>query len=384
MDQKRIMFYLIIRLWHLQMMNICLMMLLRMYNLVDKHYKKYILKNRSLVRHETRLEYLDSLIGSSDINCMDQLRMNKRTFGVLCELLRADRRVKKDGLMTLEEQVCMFLHTFSHHVKNRTIRSRFKQSGETISRYLNSVLHGVLRLQDNLLYVPEPVPNCLGALDETYIQVRVLENDKPRYRTRKSDIATNVLGVCSRDLKFIFVFRGWEGSASDSRVLRDAISNPNGLKVPRGCYYLVDAGYSNAEGFLSPYRGTRYHLKEWGQRIPSNRKEYFNMKHSCARNVIERCFGLLKVRWAILRSSSFYPLKTQCRIITACCLLHNLIRREMDIDPAECQFDIGAEVDETDRDDDIVNTIEASHEWTEYRNMLAMQMYNEWRQRRGL
>ena len=56
----------------------------------------------------------------------------------------------------------------------------------------------------------------------------------------------------------------------------------------------------------------------------------------------------------------------------------------MDVDPAECQFDNGTEVDENDRDDDIVNTIEASHEWTEYRNMLAMQMYNEQRQRRGL
>ncbi|KAL5570975.1 hypothetical protein UlMin_020572 [Ulmus minor] len=282
-----------------------------MYNLVDKHYKKYILKNRSLVRHETRLEYLDSLIGNSDINCVDQLRMNKRTFGVLCELLHASGRVKNDGLVTLEEQVCVFLHTLAHHVKNHTIRSRFKRSGETISRYFNSVLDGVLRLQDNLLCVLEPVPaDC--------------------------------------------------------------------------CYYLVYAGYSNAEGFLSPYRGTRYHLKEWGQIIPSNREEYFYMKHSCARNVIERCFGLLKVRWAILRSPSFYPLKTQCRIITACCLLHNLIRREIDVDPAKCQFDNGTEVDENDRDDDIVNTIEALHEWTEYRNMLAMQMYNEWRQRRGL
>ena len=86
------------------------------------------------------------------------------------------------------------------------------------------------------------------------------------------------------------------------------------------------------------------------------------MKHSCARNVIERCFGLLKVRWAILRSLSFYPIKTQYRIITACYLLHNLIRREMTVDLAECQLDNGTEVDENDRDDDIVNTIEASHE----------------------
>lgn len=74
----------------------------------------------------------------------------------------------------------------------------------------------------------------MGALDGTYIKVHVLDVDKPRYRTRKGDIATNVLGVCSRDMRFIFVLPGWEGSASDSRVLRDAIYRPHGLKVPTG------------------------------------------------------------------------------------------------------------------------------------------------------
>ena len=74
----------------------------------------------------------------------------------------------------------------------------------------------------------------MGALDETYIKVRILEKDKSRYRTRKGDIATNVLGVCSRDMEFIFVMSGWESSASDSRVLRDAISRSNGLRVPSG------------------------------------------------------------------------------------------------------------------------------------------------------
>lgn len=60
------------------------------------------------------------------------------------------------------------------------------------------------------------------------------EVDKPRYRTRKGKIATNVLGVCYRDMKFIFVLPGWEGSASDSRVLRDASNRKNGLKIPKG------------------------------------------------------------------------------------------------------------------------------------------------------
>lgn len=74
----------------------------------------------------------------------------------------------------------------------------------------------------------------MGALDGTYVRVRVAATDKPRYRTRKSDIATNVLGVCARDMQFIFVLPGWEGSASDSRVLRDAVTRPNGLRVPTG------------------------------------------------------------------------------------------------------------------------------------------------------
>ncbi|KAM2686718.1 hypothetical protein EV2_009577 [Malus domestica] len=114
-------------------------------------------------------------------------------------MLRDHGRVKLDGVVTMEEQVCMFLHILAHHVKNRTIGSRFCRSGESISRYFNSILHGVLRLQGRLLKVPEPIPNaypdpkwswfenCLGALDGTYINVHVPERDKPRYRSRKGD-----------------------------------------------------------------------------------------------------------------------------------------------------------------------------------------------------
>ena len=98
----------------------------------------------------------------------------------------------------------------------------------------------------------------------------------------------------------------------------------------------MDAGYSNSEGFLAPYRGQRYHLNEWRDgRQPANAHEYFNMKHSAARNVIERCFGQLKLRWAILRSPSFYPVRTHNRVIIACCLLHNLIKRENVVDPLD-------------------------------------------------
>ncbi|GKB34052.1 ALP1-like protein [Tanacetum coccineum] len=140
------------------------------------------------------------------------------------------------------------------------------------------------------------------------IRVRAPECDRKPYRTRKGEICTNVLGVCTRDLMFSYVLAGWEGSTSDSPVLRDAISRPNGLKVTRGSYYLCDAGYNNGNGFLL-FTWPTYLQDDWSH-PPTTAKELYNMKHSSARNVIERCFGLIKARWAILRDNCYHPIES--------------------------------------------------------------------------
>ncbi|KAL8508480.1 hypothetical protein ACS0TY_018926 [Phlomoides rotata] len=193
-------------------------------------------------------------------------------------------------------------------LRRRTVKFQFKRSGQTVSKHFHAVLHCVLRLHSTFLVMPtvvtdeeadhrwEMFPGCLGALDGTYIDVHVPTTDKGRYRNRKGQCSVNVLGVGDRNMQFVYVLTGWEGSAVDSRVLRDAVNRANGLKVPRGNYYLCDNGYPNCEGFLTPYKGVRYHLNEWTARRPQNFQEYFNMKHTRARNVIERTFGLLKMR----------------------------------------------------------------------------------------
>lgn len=64
-----------------------------------------------------------------------------------------------------------------------------------------------------------------------------------------------------------------------------------------GYYYLVDVRYANTKVVLALYRGTRYHFSEWKDKCALlNHEEYFNMKYSSVRNVIEHCFGLLKIR----------------------------------------------------------------------------------------
>ncbi|CAN1139949.1 Protein ALP1-like [Linum perenne] len=244
--------------------------------------------------------------------------MNRRLFKRLCELLVAEGGLKRSKHVDIKEMVVMFLHTIGHNEKNRILQAHFFRSGQTISRHIHKVLRAILRLNRVLLCKAEPIPenstdprwkyfkNCLGALDGTHVKVRVIREDQNRYRDRKGDVSINVLGVCNPNTEFIYCSAGWEGSAHDGRVLRDALSRPNGFRVPRGNYYLCDAGYANSEGFLTPLRGQRYHLTEWGSNRPRTAEEYYNMKHSKARNCIERAFGIIKMRWAILRDTTWF------------------------------------------------------------------------------
>ncbi|XP_039118294.1 putative nuclease HARBI1 [Dioscorea cayenensis subsp. rotundata] len=212
--------------------------------------------------------------------------------------------MRRKGLMrdtlhiTIEEQLLMFLHTVGHNQRNRVIAHNFLRSSET---------------------------DCIGALDGTHIHASVPVSEVAEFRGRKAYSTQNVLVAVDFDLHFTYVLAGWEGSAHDALVLRDALERPNGLSVPEGKYYLVDAGYATRPGFIAPYRGVRYHLKEFGSQTPANHKELFNLRHSSARTTIERAFGSLKGHFKIFSSRPFFPFKTQAELVLAACILHNYI-----------------------------------------------------------
>ena len=58
--------------------------------------------------------------------------------------------------------------------------------------------------------------------------------DAPRYRSRKGYTTQNVLVACSFDLKFTYVLPSWEGTASDSRIIKNALTRNDNLKIPQG------------------------------------------------------------------------------------------------------------------------------------------------------
>jgi hypothetical protein len=63
------------------------------------------------------------------------------------------------------------------------------------------------------------------------------------FRNRKGTLSQNVMVVCDFDLNFTFISCGWEGSATDARVLRSAIRK--GFRVPDGA---VTAGKHGSSG----------------------------------------------------------------------------------------------------------------------------------------
>ncbi|KAA0040336.1 (R,S)-reticuline 7-O-methyltransferase-like [Cucumis melo var. makuwa] len=89
--------------------------------------------------------------------------------------------------------VAMFLHVLVHDVKNHVIQREF-------------------------------VRIALGVLDGTYTKMNVPTINLLTFRMRKGKIITIVLGVCDTKGDFVYVLAGWEGSAADSRILRDALT----------------------------------------------------------------------------------------------------------------------------------------------------------------
>ncbi|XLR43491.1 hypothetical protein S83_028151 [Arachis hypogaea] len=293
--------------------------------LISEHRPRQI-NDDNLERELRRTQLMTQLLESE--KCRDVIHMGLEAFRQLCQKLRGTGRVKDSTRSTVEEQVAKFLYIIGHNMKTRTMSFFFHRSGETISRHFHNVLHAILSLEGDFFKQPsgEEVPyeilnnsrfypffkDCIGAINGTHSRVKVPRVDAPRFRGRKDHPTQNVLAACGFDMKFTYVLSGWEGTASDSRILKDALNREYPLRIPEGKFYLGDAGFMLKPGILTPYRGVRYHLKEYSLRETQNPKELFNHRHSSLRNVIERCFRVLKKRFPIIAGDTepYYSFET--------------------------------------------------------------------------
>src|ERR1700761_6621819 len=68
---------------------------------------------------------------------------------------------------------------------------------------------------------------------------------------------------------------------------------------------------------------------------PQTREELFNLRHAQLRNVIERIFGVLKRRFAVLVSCPEMGYRQQALMVGAAAALHNFLRLHQPINHLE-------------------------------------------------
>ncbi|WVZ62320.1 hypothetical protein U9M48_012082 [Paspalum notatum var. saurae] len=177
-------------------------------------------------------QYVSEVLKGHELACKREFRMKKAIFHKLVDLLR-ERNLLQDTRVTVEEQVAIFMYAVSKNASNRDRQWRFQHSGETISRHFGIVLRAMVSLSTSL-YSCQPVI-FVGLYWSNRWNTHFNFHSSMSIRSlpkQKGTLSQNVMVACNFDNQFVHVSAGWEGSASDVRVLQDALQNGARQKQP--------------------------------------------------------------------------------------------------------------------------------------------------------
>jgi hypothetical protein len=287
--------------------------------------------------------------------------LNAKLFYKLHDLLVSSYGLELSFHMNSIESLAIFLDVCGHGTCYSGLHCIFKHSYETISKKFEEVLNCMVamaaayrkpidpnfstthaRIANDRRMMPH-FQDCIGALDDTHILATPPPEDLIRYIGRSGKATQNVLAIVDFDMRFTYASIGQPGSMHDTSVLFHALRHdhdtfphpPRGMLITpffhcctctffcmskphvisifshvfAGKYYHVDPGYPNRPRYLAPYMGERYHVPDWRRGpAPRGEQELFNHFHSSIRNVVERSFGVWKMKWRILLNMPSYPM----------------------------------------------------------------------------
>ncbi|XP_036150211.1 putative nuclease HARBI1, partial [Monomorium pharaonis] len=131
-----------------------------------------------------------------------------------------------------------------HRYFLRVIHALYDISSEVI-RWPDG--HNINKIK-NEFYGKAGMPDVIGAIDGSHIEIEAPKIDAASYRTSKKKYTVQLQAVCDASLVFTDCFAGYPGAVHDVCVLhnsplyRDAMRNERAL-FPNGEYFIGDKGY---------------------------------------------------------------------------------------------------------------------------------------------
>ncbi|XP_050065798.1 putative nuclease HARBI1 [Aphis gossypii] len=147
------------------------------------------------------------------------------------------------------------------------------------------------------------------------------ENQNPEhiYVNRKGYHSINVQLICDSKLRILNVNARFPGSTHDTHIWNNSLVLPVLQELYRrnydNFYLLGDSGYPLRQWLLTPITNPT-----------TDAEKFFNTKQMSTRCIIERCNGVLKMRFRCLLKDRILHYKPEkaSSIINACVVLHNM------------------------------------------------------------
>ncbi|XP_041989273.1 putative nuclease HARBI1 [Aricia agestis] len=208
-------------------------------------------------------------------------------------------------------------------------------SQKTVSRSVTQVTDALNCLQSKHIKWPDVVterdcikarfnekfglPGVVGCVDSMHVAIIKPHVQEEKYHNKEGYHSLNVMIISDADLNILCVDPSNPGSLDDSAAWNNHLLCPLMNQIVESgeeAYLLGDSEYQLSKVLLTPVANC----------TEGSSEHHYNLKHMTAHNSVKTCINILKARFRCLLSGHplHYDPVAAGKIVTACCILHNI------------------------------------------------------------
>lgn len=241
-----------------------------------------------------------------DVDIHARYRFRRDQIMHITDMLSDDIKHQSElnGALSPSLQVCIALRYFATGSMQNVVGDTIQVHKSTVCRAIRRVSLALCRRLNEHVTMPSAArqhavtqklynvagfPDVVGCVDGTHFKIKAPSTHENAYVNRKGFHSINAQLVCDQDLLITNCVIKWPGSKHDSFIIRQSRLYEDFEAGRVTGILLGDSGYPLKPWLMTPYLNPI-----------SEAQERFNHAHCKTRNLIERCIGVLKRRWACL------------------------------------------------------------------------------------